>query len=366
MAGPGPSSDLSQLLGGSPLEEARPTEGGVSPSSSGLVALVGPPGGRADDAGWNAPEGSRAGRRPLFPRRKRGAVNYLSIGLAVFATIVLVGVASFALVQRATANPADDAMISLREREAQLQNEIKQAQTSVDMYVASTERATDSTAMAIEVLRRLEGEVGAEKLTAAESARATLDRVASARLDVSVPKYTRAPIDEKSLADVGHAIDTVRGISDDLPALIVSVRDARANVQAAAAAFQSALSEVSDALRAEALERVDAVSGGVDERFLGAVLDGANRLRDAQSAGGDGLAEMDALITALDGLDAEDERVRAEFRGGPARPAPTVPRYSPPPASSAPSQAPTEPASEEPSVQQPTPIPSASSDAPTS
>ncbi len=298
-----PTVDLSSLLG----EDSSPVRS--SAGSADLAALVGTSAGRADDRGWVAPELAQAGRRPLFGgRRKAGAVNYLSVAAAAIAIFALVGTASFAVVQRATANPADEAMVSLGEREAELRNDTNVLQTAADLYVASVSDAQALADTSAATLTGLQGRIDATPLAAAGAARASLASAASASLPVAVPEYRRASFDEKSFADVAQAIDDVRLAREALPALLARVRDARAGIVSSIDSFRTELRNVGAAIDAAAGAEV-AKNDAAADSFRDAVRDAAAAVRTAQLAGGDGLAEMPAFASALDALRAENTRV---------------------------------------------------------
>lgn len=300
-----PAIDLSSLVGEKPAAVRSEVSG------AGLASLVGTGVGRADERGWLAPELAQAGKRPLFGgRRKAGAVNYLSIVVAAVAVVALVGTASFAVIQRATANPADEAMVSLGEREAELRNDTNVLQTAADLFATTRTDAqalADSSAV---VLAGLQGRVDAAPLAAAETARVNLAASASTTLPVEVPQYSRPSIDEKSLPAVAAAIDDVRLAREALPALLTRVRDARASVVAAVDAFRGELRAVGAAIDASATKEIDANDAAADS-FRTAVADAATRVRVAQQAGGDGLSDMPSFAVAVDALRAENTRILA-------------------------------------------------------
>jgi hypothetical protein len=316
-------SDHLRGLTGGPKVDVR------SASSQDLSALVGERGKGAVDDGWLAPELAKAGKRPLFGgRRRSGAVNYLSVAAAVLAVVAIVGTVSLALVQRATANPADDAMVSLREREAELANDTNVLQTAADLYVASVAEAVQLGESSAPVLSGLQNRVDAVPLTAAEASRTALLAAAGAAEPVSIPAYSREPMDEKSLADVGEAIDRVRLARDSLPALITDARDARSEITSAIGSFRDALRAVGAAIQAEA-EKIVSTNDSAAQSFRDAVVNAAARVTTTQRAGGDGLAEMPAYVAAVDALRAENQRIlaleEAERESVPARPAPRSP-----------------------------------------
>lgn len=301
---PGPA-DLVSLTGGS----SRP---GPTSSAAALSALVGESTGRASDEGWVAPELAQVGRRPLFGgRRKGGAVNYLSIAFSALAILALVGTASFAVVQRATANPADEAMVSLREREAELANETNVLQTAVDLYAASVAEASTLAESSAPVLASLQGRVDSGALSAAEAARASLAQAASSATVVSVPTYARRSIDEQSLGEVGRAIDDVRLARETLPGPLTAAREARATIVAALSSYRTQLTALGAAIDAEA-GKIVAANDSAAQTFRDAVTDSAARITAAQRAGGDGLTDMPVYAAAVDELRAENARVVAE------------------------------------------------------
>ncbi|MEV7768919.1 hypothetical protein [Microbacterium sp. NPDC086615] len=279
---------------------------------------------RGADEGWRAPDLAQAGRRPLFGgRRKAGAVNYMSVAVAALAVIALVGTASFAVVQRATANPADAAMISLREREAELANETKVLQTAVDLYAGSIADAASLAETSAPVLAGLQGRVDAAALASAESARLALLQKATPTAPVAVPVYARDQIDEQSFDQVGKAIDDVRLARETLPPLVAKARDARSTVVSALDEYRSALASVGTAIQAEA-EKLVAENDSAGSSFRSAVTDAAARIVTAQRSGGDGLSDMPAYAAAVDALRAENARVvaleEAEREATPNRP----------------------------------------------
>lgn len=296
--------DLAALVGGSPATS------GSAPKSD-LTTLVGTGGTAAEQDGWRAPELAQVGKRPIFGgRRKAGAVNYLSVAAAVLAVVAIVGTASFAVVQRATANPADDAMISLREREAELANDTKVLQTAADLYAASIAEGAALAQNSGPVLTALQSRVDPVPLAAAEASRMALLQATEVATTVTVPTYARAAIDEKSLADVGEAIDDVRLAKDSLPALVTAARDARSQVTSALSSFRVELTSLGSAIETEATKIV-VTNDSASQSFRAAVTDAAARVRASQQAGGDGLSEMPVFAAAVDALRTENQRVLA-------------------------------------------------------
>lgn len=312
------ASELAALVGGT-RASARPS------IKTDLSSFVGSGGVAAEGAGWQAPELAQVGKRPMFGgRRKAGAVNYLSVAAAVIAIVALVGTASFAVIQRATANPADDAMVSLREREAELANETQTLQTAADLFDASVSEAANLGQSSASVLVALQGRVDAAPLATAEASRLNLLQVAAAAQPVSIPTYQRASIDEKDLVDVGKAIDGVRLARESLPPLVTNVRDARSTVTAALTSFRGELSNLGSAIESEAAKAVT-INDSASQSFRAAVTDAAARVKAAQQAGGDGLAEMPVYAASLDALRTENARILA-LEQAERDAAPTTPR----------------------------------------
>lgn len=357
------SSDLSRLVGPASFRDESDLSRRPGRGAADLTALVGSAGARSDDLSWVAPERARAGKRPVFFRRRAGAVNLASVALSILAVVALVAAASFALIQRATADPADEAMASLIEREAELTNEIDQVRTAMDLYSVSLESARAATASARDVLPRVGERIPPGSLNDVQSAQAMLEGLIAQPPSVSIPDYSRGSINERSLVDVGHALDKIREIENSLPALVATVRDARADLIDASTVFRGALVSVGMALQKAAAERV-ADASAANDSFGAAVAAASGELGSAQAAGGDGLSQMSAVVAALDALDVENQRVLDERRGatdGSSR-GTTVPRTTSPPAAPAPSStapAPA-PAPEETASPDPAPVPSGS------
>jgi hypothetical protein len=308
------TSAISALVGSSP---------GSSPkAASDLTELVGGAVPRRDDRGWMAPELAQPARRPRFASHRRGgSVGILSIIVAVVAVAALAGTTTLALVQRATANPAAEAMNGLREREAELQNEIQGLQTSTDLLTSVVEGAEASSRAAAGVFPGLRGRVEDEPLNAADSARAALDSAISSVPVVVVPVYRRDAVDEQSLEVVGHALDEVRRAREALPPLVTEVRTARSGVASALEDFRAHLRDLGASIETTAA-RVVETQDAAGESFRQDVTDAAASLLSAQRSGADGLAEMASFAAAVDALNAENARVLEE---------PTVrTRYTPP------------------------------------
>lgn len=314
-------ADLARMLGPAPV---RGPEAASSPALSDLVGaapasapkvgtelteLVGVAVPRTDDRGWMAPERAQAARRPRFARAgSGGSVGALSIVVAVAAVLMLAGTTTFALVQRATVNPAAEAMAGLREREAELRNEIKGLQTSSDLLAAMIEEAQVASQSAAGVLPNLRGRVEDAPVDAAESARTALDSAVSSVPTVLVPDYQRGTVDEQSLRSVGHALDEVRRERDALPSLIAQVRTARSGVSSALDDFRARLRDLGAAVEA-AGARVVQSQDAAGDGFRQAVTNAAAGVLSAQRTGADGLTEMAAFAAAVDALNAENARV---------------------------------------------------------
>lgn len=350
--------DLAALVG--TLEQPS-----KSATGAGLEALLGAQGERSDAPGWTAPELAQPGRRPLFGgRRRAGAVNYVSIAAAVLAVAALIGSASFAVVQRATANPADDAMVSLREREAELANEINVLQTTADLYAASASEGLALAEASAPVLAGLRGNVDAAPLDTAEASRTALQQSAAAALaaPAAVPVYERGQIDEKSLTSVGRALDDVRLAREALPELVADARQQRTQVVAAIQEFQMALAAVGAAIEAEAVKIVQ-TADAADSSYRSAVTDAAARVKATQQAGGDGLADMQSYVVAVDALRTENTRVLALRAEEDARTPSQPSTRNPSAGGSSPGSSPTVPGGSE-STPSPSPSPSESNPLP--
>lgn len=298
---PSSASDLSAVVGGAPSPSPK--------AGTELADMVGAAMPRSDDRGWMAPELAEAGRRPRFSGGGRGgSVGVFSIVVAVAAVAMLAGTTTFALVQRATANPAVEAMDGLREREAELRNEIKGLQTSSDLLAAVVEEARASSESAAGVLPALRGRVLDAPLDAADSARTALDSAVLSVPNVIVPDYQRGAVDEQSLQAVGGALDEVRRQRDTLPALIAQVRSSRSGVSSALDDFRTRLRDLGASIEGTA-EQIVQSEDAAAESFREAVTNAASGVRAAQQTGGDGLTELAAFASAVDALIAENARV---------------------------------------------------------
>lgn len=318
---PRSSADLAALVGpAQPASTAR--------ESAGLTELIGRAGGRAegraDGREWKAPELALRVRRSFFGGRSSGALDAVSMIAAVVAVALLAGTVTFAAVQRATADPVDQAMSSLREREAELQNETEDLQTAVDLFSTSLSDAEQAVESAAGVLSGLEGRVDSMPLSAAESARARLASAVTSAPQVIVPVYRRTPVPEMSLEDVSGALDDVRLAREALPPLVAEVRDGRSAVTESLNGFHAELRNLGSAIEAGAarlVEEQDAASEG----FRTGVTDAASRVVAAQRAGRDGLAEMPGYASAVDALRAENQRVLDARVEPPVRQRPVTP-----------------------------------------
>ncbi|WP_431796606.1 hypothetical protein [Microbacterium enclense] len=307
--------EVSSADGGSSRDLSTLTEDSVPPSPKGasdLAGLVGPAIPRSDDHGWMAPELARPGRRPRRGGRgSGGAVGALSIVLSVAAVAMLAGTTTFAIVQRATASPAAEAMESLREREAELRNETDGLRTSLDLMTAVVDQAATLSQSAAATLPGLAGRVEEPPRAAVEASRTALDAVVASVPDVTVPVYERATIDEQSMEAVGNAIDEVRRTREKLPPLIAQVREARSGVSSALDSFRERLRELGASVPATA-ERLVQTQVAAGRTYRDAVTTAAAGVVSAQQTGSDGLAEMAAFATAVDTLNTENRRVLDE------------------------------------------------------
>lgn len=318
LVGPGESksetgaADLLRQLGGA-------SSGGLGPLSSGglapvkdqpgaLAQLVGSADG-ADDRQWRAPELAQPGRRPLFNgRRKDGSVNLLSVAVAVVAVAILSGTVALAVVQRVTSGPADEAMVSLREREAELQNDTLVLQTAEGLYSASVSEASALAAAAGGVLVELRGTVDQASLDSAERARVALESAVEGSPETVVPTYRRGAIDEDSVEDISSAIDDIRVARDVIDALIEDARTSRAAIVEALTSMRNELRTVGSAIEAAAGDEVRSHLAPA-QSFRSAVTDYAARVRTAQQAGADGLSEMSGYAGAVVALRVENARI---------------------------------------------------------
>ncbi len=319
-------------------------------------------------SGWSAPENAQVGRRPVFgTRRRQGSVNFISVAVATLAVLALAGTTTFAVVQRATANPADGAMESLREQEAELQNTTAVLQTSADLYTGSLAEAAALVDGGAELSPVLQGRVDQAALESTDAARVALAEVISTPVSVAIPTYVRDEIDEKSLADVGRAIDDVRAAKGAFPPLVDAARAARATVVSGMDAYRAALLNLGAVIETEAPKQREA-NDAAPEGFRSAVTDAAAAVRGAQVAGGNGVSEMRAYAQAVDALRTENQRIlllrQAEAdaeqespRRAPQAPTPTLPQEPAPQPTSPPDTTPTIPPVPEPDPAPTTPNP---------
>ena len=297
-------------------------------------------------------------RKEHAPMSWRGAsagqiVNVIAASIAI---TLLVATAGLAVIQRATANPADEALGSLRIDEAALVNDTNMLATAVRLYMQTASDARSLSEASLPVLNGLVGKVDPVPLAAAETARAALADASTNVVSISVPAYARGSIDEDSLADVGKAIDKVRRAREALPAQVAQAREARGDVSALDTAFRTALGDLGVAIRTGADTQV-AENMEAARSFRIAVLDAADRVGLAQDAGGDGLAEMSAYSAAVGALRAENSRVLTpDFDEQTARqptstgrqPTRSMPTQPPTPPSPAPTAEPADPGSSTP------------------
>ncbi|WP_022878264.1 hypothetical protein [Microbacterium sp. B19] len=303
----------------SPADTAPAPAGAASEDTGRLAELVG----TADKARriprasagpeWLSPDQATAGRRPLLDATRRGRVgNWLSVGLAVLAAVALVAVVGLAVVQRATSNPAVEAMVSLREREAELNNDLQTLRTAAGFYDDAVAEAIRLSELATPVFASLEGQMDAGPLQAAEAQRVRLASAVVNPQKVTIPEYERPRINESSLASVGKGLDAVRKVRDGIPALLAEVRDARSSLAQVLSDFRTSLRAMGANIESVAASQIEP-NDSADEGFRAAVQDAVNGLRQAQLGGSDGLAEMSTYSAALSTLRAENARVREEL-----------------------------------------------------
>lgn len=333
-----PGAGLSAIVGGSPSDEktGRPDlstligsdrREEIGADSRRLAELVGSDGRAVDVGSWTSPESNRPARPARFGGRdKAGARDHLSRAAAVLAIAALISTAAFSAVQRATANPADDAVVSLGQREAELMNETAALQTAVDLHTASVTEATELAETSAPVLSGLQGRVDDAALAAAETLRATLQAVATSADDAtdSVPVYRRASIDETSLASVAGAIDGVRAARESLAPLLSSARSSRGEVLSALQSFRGQLETLAAAIQSEG-STVVAENSAARSAFRAAVTDAVDQMVAARASGGDGLSEMALYAVAVDALRAENARILGIAQEEPRSPTPVVP-----------------------------------------
>ncbi|SIR78370.1 hypothetical protein [Microbacterium sp. RURRCA19A] len=257
---------------------------------------------------WLSPDQARAGSRALLDPTRRGRLgNWLSVSVAVLAAVALVTVTGFALVQRATSNPAVEAMVSLREREAELRNDLQTLRTAAGFYEDAVAEGVRLSDLATPIFASLAGKMDAGPLQAAEQQRARLASAVATPQVVVIPEYERPKINESSLASVGKALDAVRKVRDMIPSRIEAVRDARSSLASALGDFRSSLRDVGSNIESVAVAQTES-NAAADEGFRTAVRDAVSKLREVQLAGGDGLADISAYAEALNSLRAENAR----------------------------------------------------------
>jgi hypothetical protein len=279
-----------------------------------LAVAGGPKEGTRPEGRTSRVPGSPGGAPQSATRRGAGVGGIANAVAAAVAISLVIATATFAVVNRATANPADEAMMSLSEDEASLLNESHTLSTALGIYTQTVSDAGALSESSHGVLDGLEGKVDAATLAAAQSSRASLAAALVRPVVIDVPAYSRGSINERSLADVGKAIDRVRRIRETLPALLAQTRDARGEVTALQTSFRDALRNLGAAIESGAGKMV-AENTEADASFRTAVSDAAAQVSSAQESGSDGLAEMSAYSAALDALRAENQRIVALFAG---------------------------------------------------
>ncbi|MCG7418035.1 hypothetical protein MHY30_11035 [Microbacterium sp. ACRRU] len=276
--------------------------------------------------------------------------------------MALVAVGWVAFVERAATNPAHNAMVTLQEREAQLQMTTSQAESASALYESMRGQALESAQAAADVLVSLPGTVDSGAIADAQAARDLVLQVASEPIRTTIPDYSRAAIEENSVEEVARAIDGVRRKQNAVTDLIVDVRDARSDISTAYSVLTAALGRVAESLGAVATTRVE--ESVASAPFRDAVSAAMTRLRDARAAGRDGIPEIRDLAAALAELSVEDDRVLLDrektIDGSPVTPRYTSPRATPE-QSTPTTDPPAQPESTSP-PQTPEPDPSPSSD----
>lgn len=319
-------ADLSRLVGERPIgARSRPADS--TDASAALAQRVGDTE-FVDERGWQAPEMAQPARRPLLNgRRAFGSVNLLSLAVAVVAVALLCGSAALAVVQRVTSDPAAEAMTSLREREAELQNETQVLATARGLYTAARTDASDLAEAVGDVIAELDGVVDQAALQSIDRARASVVAELAGLPSIAVPEYGRMPIDQGSVAEVAVAIDKARAAKDALGPLISDARGARTEVVASWEALKGELRAADSAVDAAAAKAIGSNSAAADV-FRSAVTDAATRVRVAHEGGGDGVTELSEFASAVKALRDENQRVLDLERSGtgaPVRRSPSVP-----------------------------------------
>lgn len=295
--------DLGDGAGGSRVSS------GSRASGRDLSTLVARGATHATEGGWATPESATVGQRRLFNGVPRvTGFTLLSSAVAVAAVLSVVVVASLAIHQRMTVSPAHEAMLSLVQSEAQLENETKVLETAAVLFDASAKQAMSLTEAAAPVLAGVEVEVDPTVWGSADASRNVLSTLAATPLPVNMRPYERPSFDETSLAEVGAAIEQVRLARAALPEEISEVRVARETLVTALNDFRARLRDVAIGLESGAISNADANRAAASS-FRVAVTDAADRLRVAVDLGGNALAEMSAYKAALDELRAENSRV---------------------------------------------------------
>ncbi|MCT2085753.1 hypothetical protein M3D75_06470 [Microbacterium enclense] len=318
---------LSRLTG----PEAAMRRPGPGGDFAALSRRVGKPE-NVDERGWHAPELAKPGKRPFSNGRQTlSAVNLLSLAVAVVAVVILSATAGLALVQRITSDPAAEAMTTLREREAELQNETQVLATARGLYGASLSDASVLADAAGAIVVELEGILDRAALQPVERSRAALVAVIAGAPSIAVPEYRRPAIDDGSLDDIVVAIDKVRAAKEALVEPISEARASRSQVVASVDALKGELRATDSSIDVAAAEATRSNSAAADG-FRSAVTDTAARVRAAHGSGSDGLTEMSAFAAAVRALRDENQRVLALQQSevvDPVRPDPYVAPFVP-------------------------------------
>lgn len=258
--------------------------------------------------GWSAPEFTRPGRRPIFGGGSgRKAARYMSVALSALVVVALAGAFSLAAYQRAAASPADDALVSLLEREIELKSELTTLRAVADAYSVAASDAVALAQSSEPVLLALRGRVSSAPLEAAEESRVALQQLGTDAPSVPIPLYSRGSVDNRSLADVAEALDEVWSVREQVRSIAAQARELQLQLSGARDSFRAELKSVGSAIQAEAAAIV-AENDLAAEEIRAAVLDGAARVSSDQQAGKDGLVPMADYATAVDALRADNER----------------------------------------------------------
>lgn len=306
-------ANLSRLVGDEPA--VATTRDSHADLSEALARRVGHAD-LVDEPGWQAPGAAQPARRPRFSgRRAFDSVNALSIVAAIAAIAIVCGTAGLAVAQRITSDPAAEAMVSLREREAELQNDSQVLTTARGLYTASLSDAAALADATGGVLGELVGIVDQAGLQPVENARSSLAAATAAAPTISAPDYERSDIGDGSLERIAAAIDNVQSAKIDIARSISDARAARSAVVAALDSLREQLRGMDAAIDTAAADATRSHTAAA-ESFRSAVTDAAARVRAEHQGGRDGVAEMSEFAAAVTALRAENEKVLEQRRSG--------------------------------------------------